>query len=159
MVCEKLTILVGGVEPAEVSIADKLIKIASGKDVKDGDFLLATAQKVTRTATDGAQLVLEGNAKLVFVRKNKKIEVSTDLLSVNLSTGQVLSEMDAPKPVAPVQDRTAPIPGTTAPPAGCGYPIAPAAPSGPPAPSATPAVTENVSPILAPAATAPALPR
>src|SRR5262249_53933775 len=52
MTCEKFTILVSGVEPAEVSIADKLIKITSGTDVKDGNFLQATAQKVTRSGAE-----------------------------------------------------------------------------------------------------------
>src|SRR5207247_3764802 len=119
-----------GVDPAEVSVAGKLIRIASGKDVKEGSFLQASAEKVTRTATDGAQLVLEGNAKLLYVRKSKKIEVSTDLLSVNLSTGQVLSEMDAPKlrtpccgstpstpaPVVLENDQAIPCPGASSPP-------------------------------------------
>ncbi len=122
MSCEKLTILVGGVDPAEVSIADNLIKITSGKDVREGSFLQASARKVTRTGADGAQLVLEGEAKLLYVRKGKKIEVSTDLLSVNLSTGQVLSEMDAPKLVTPLPPSTgtgssdAPPPPVSSPP-------------------------------------------
>jgi hypothetical protein len=101
MTCEKLTIVISGVDPAEVSVAGKLIKISSGKDIKDASFLQASAEKVTRTATDGAQLLLEGNAKLLYVRGGKKIEVNTDLLSVNLLTGQVLSEMDTPKPTLP----------------------------------------------------------
>ena len=43
--------------------------------------------------------VQEGNAKLVYSRKGKKIDVATDLLQVNLSTGQVISELNASKPV------------------------------------------------------------
>ena len=40
MSVEKLTILVGGVDPAEVAVAGTQLKISSGKDVKDGSFLL-----------------------------------------------------------------------------------------------------------------------
>jgi hypothetical protein len=69
-----------------VSVANNLIKISSGKDVKEGSFLQASAEKITRTATDGAQLLLEGTAKLLYVRGGKKIEVNTDLLSLNLLT-------------------------------------------------------------------------
>ena len=69
-----------------MSVANNLIKISSGKDVKEGSFLQASAEKITRTATDGAQLLLEGTAKLLYVRGGKKIEVNTDLLSLNLLT-------------------------------------------------------------------------
>jgi hypothetical protein len=116
MSCEKLTILVNGVDPAEVSVADKLIKITSGKDVKEGSFLQASAQKVTRTSTDGAQLILEGDAKLLYVRKGKKVEVSTEVLSVNLLTGQVISELDAPRPATPVPPTTTDGPAAPPPP-------------------------------------------
>lgn len=115
MNCEKLTILVGGADPAEVSIASTQIKISSGKDAKESSFLQATAQKLTRTGTDGAQLILEGDVKLLYVRKGKKIEVSADQVSLNLLTGQVLSEMDAPKPTAPPVLPSAPLPPATVP--------------------------------------------
>jgi hypothetical protein len=102
-------------------VAEKLIKITSGKDVKDGDLLQATAQKVTRSGPEGATLVLEGNAKLVYSRQGKKIDVSTDLLSVSLLTGQVISELNAPKAVTPIPPpgctTSAPLPSVTAPPA------------------------------------------
>lgn len=101
MICEKMSIPVNGVEPVTVSVAEKEIRLASGKDVKGGDLLQASAQKITRMGVEGATLVLEGNAKLVYVRQGKKIDVSTDLLSVNLSTGQVISELEV-KPVKPV---------------------------------------------------------
>jgi hypothetical protein len=122
MTCEKFTILVSGAEPAAVTVVDKLIKITSGKDVKDGDFLQATAQKVSRIGAEGATLVLEGDAKLVYTRQGKKIDVSTDLLSVNLMTGQVISELNAPKPATPIppsdgDGSSAPPPPVTAPPA------------------------------------------
>jgi hypothetical protein len=99
--CEKFTILVSGGEPVDVSVDGKVVRMTSGKDVKDGDILQATARKVTRTGSEGTTLVLEGDGKLVYVRKGKKIDVSTDLLSVNLSTGQVISELNAPTPMMP----------------------------------------------------------
>jgi hypothetical protein len=101
MSCERLTILVSGVEPADVTVFGKLVKITSAKDVKDGTILQASAQTVKRSGAEGATLGLEGDAKLVYVRGGKKIEVSTDLLSVNLLTGQVISEMEL-KPVTPI---------------------------------------------------------
>ena len=68
----------------------------------DGLHILhASAQTVKRIGDEGATLVLEGDAKLVYVRGGKKIEVSTDLLSVNLLTGQVISELEL-KPVTPI---------------------------------------------------------
>ncbi len=150
MSCEKLTILVSGVEPAEVSIADKLIKITIGKDVKDGDFLQATAQKVTRTGTEGGTLVLEGSAKLVYVRKGKKLESAAEGISVNLSTGQVVSEMGA-MPAAEDGNRpgvVSPLPpsvpsGSVSP----GYPVSPGIPYGSPTPSlsASPSPSTNNS--------------
>jgi hypothetical protein len=158
MTCEKFTILVSGVEPAEVSIADKQIKITSGKDVKDGDSLQATAQKVTRVGAEGATLLLEGGAKLVYVRKGKKLEAAAEGISLNLATGQVVSEMGAmpaaqdcvrpPVPTAPL-----PLPGTPAPPVVPSYPISPAMPYSGSAPSMPPAVTENVAPSPAPCLT------
>jgi hypothetical protein len=102
--CEKLTILISGVDPTAVAVCESLIRLTSGKqEGRSSDFLQATAQKVSRTGPDGATVVLEGNARLVYVRKGKRIDVSTDLVSVNLATGQVISEMDVPKMVTPVQ--------------------------------------------------------
>ena len=45
--------------------------------------------------------MLEGDARLVYVHQGKRIRVSTDLLSVNLASGQVICEMQV-KPVTPV---------------------------------------------------------
>ena len=145
MTCEKLSILVNGVEPAEVSMYEKLIKVTSGSDVKDGNFLQATAQKMTRTGAEGATLVLEGGAKLVYVRKGKKLEAAAESISVNLSTGQVVSEMGA-MPAAENCVRPAPPgAGPSGPPAS-GYPI----PSTPyynaPAPTALPLTETSPSP-------------
>jgi hypothetical protein len=93
--------LLVGVTPADVTVSGKLIKITSEKDVKGGTILHASAQTVKRIGAEGATLVLEGDAKLVYVRGGKQIEVSTDLLSVNLLTGQVISELEL-KPVTPI---------------------------------------------------------
>jgi len=129
MVCEKFTILVGGAEPAEVAVNEKLVTITSGKKTCPGmccmqsagsstDCLQASAQKVRRIGAEGATLVLEGNAKLLYVRQGKKIDVATDLLQVNLSTGQVISELEmkpvtplpseVPTPVVPIEPQTGP---------------------------------------------------
>jgi hypothetical protein len=89
--CEKMTLQ--SIEPAEVSVADNLIKITCGKDVKEGDFLRAVARKVSRTGAEGSTLVLQGNAKLEFIRKGKKFEAAAEVITVNLVTGQVVTEM------------------------------------------------------------------
>lgn len=110
MACERFTILVSGAEPAEVAVAEKLVTITSGKQCpglcctpsgSSMDCLRASAQKVRRVGAEGATLVLEGGAKLVYVRGGKKIEVATELLQVNLLTGQVISEMEL-RPVQPI---------------------------------------------------------
>lgn len=113
--CEQLTLLVSGVEPALATVAEIQIRIALGKDCKDADCLQATADRVTRSGADGALLTLEGNAKLLFVRKGKKVDVSADRVSVNLATGQVVSDL-APQPVPTVQPCSGPAcPSTPAP--------------------------------------------
>src|SRR5262245_40662917 len=102
--CEKLTILISGVHPIMVAVCENQIRLTSGKEEgRSSDFLRATARKVSRSGPDGATVILEGNAWLVYVRKGKRIDVSTDLVSVNLATGQVISEMDAPKPAPVIQ--------------------------------------------------------
>src|SRR5438874_6391813 len=87
MTCEKLEILINGVDPLAVTVVDGAVQVNTGKEVKEGCFVQASAKKVSRIGPDGATLVLEGNAKLVYSRKGKKIDVATDLLQVNLSTG------------------------------------------------------------------------
>jgi len=108
MTCEKFTILVNGVAPAEVTVNDKLIKITSGSDIKDGTFLQATALRASRSGPDGAVVTLQGDAKLVYVRKGKKLEASAEAISVNLATGQIVSEMG----VMPAGEDCGPRPST-----------------------------------------------
>jgi hypothetical protein len=115
--CEKLTMLVTGIAPITVAVSDKLIRLGSGKEEgRSSDFLQASAQKVSRTGPNGATLVLEGNARLLYVRNGRRIDVSTELLSVNLSSGQVISEMNPAKPARPTQPNcckgSAPLPCT-----------------------------------------------
>jgi len=119
MTCEKFTILVNGADPVDVAIDGKEVRLTSGKDGKEGDVFQATARSVTRTGPEGATLILKGGAKLVYVRKGKKIDVSTEMVSVNLWTGQVISEMDAPERAQPAPPAI--IPG--APPASAVPPV------------------------------------
>jgi hypothetical protein len=122
--CERLTIMVSGVDPVEVTVVGKQIQIAAGKDCKGGTLLQGTAERLTRTGVEGALLTLEGSAKLVYVRNGHKAEISADRISVHLAAGQIVTDMDVPKPVTPVL------------PPGTGYPVTPAySPSLPPAPS------------------------
>lgn len=122
--CEKLTILANGAEPVAVAVVDNLIRLTAGKDeCETCAFLQATASSVSRTGPDGATLILKGDVRLVYVRKGKKIDVSAELLSLNLTTGQIISEMDAPKlvvplypPVQPVQPVTNTCPPPVSPP-------------------------------------------
>jgi hypothetical protein len=123
--CEKLTILVNGVEPVAVTVSDNLIRLSAGSEAcKSSCHLQATARKVSRTGPNGATLVLEGDATLSYSQNGKKIAVSTDLLSVNMVSGQVISEMQV-KPVTPVT----PCYGTSSVPAKCPPACTPAAPS------------------------------
>ena len=98
--CETMTILVNGSEPIKVAISDNVIRLTSGTDAPGClVFLQASAQKVTRIGPDGATLILQGTAKLVYVRRGKKIDVSSDQISVNLTTGQLVIETEPPRPV------------------------------------------------------------
>src|SRR5207248_10167857 len=98
-----------------VTVVEGAVQVNTGKEVKDGSFVQASAKKVSRMGPDGAALVLEGDAKLVYSRKGKKIDVATDLLQVNLSTGQVISELDMRPPVPLPTVSDSPPPPVTAP--------------------------------------------
>jgi hypothetical protein len=127
-ICDHLTILVGGVEPAEATVVDKRIQIVGGKDSKGSTILQATAERVIRSGAEGALMTLEGNAKLVYARNGHKADVCAERISVNLVTGQIVAEMDAPRSVTPIQ------------PAGSSYPVSPPAPTTTCLPMLTPAL-------------------
>ena len=117
-VCEKLTILVDGVEPVSVTVKGEMICLSAGNEsCKSACFLEATARKVSRIGHDGATLVLEGDAKLTYARGGKKVDVTTDLLSVDVSSGQVICELNAPQPTVPVTPCCAETGPRTGPPA------------------------------------------
>ncbi len=101
-ICERLTVLVSGVDPVEATVAGQRIQIAGGKDTVGSTFLQASADRVTRTGAEGAVVSLEGNAKLVYARNGKKADISADRIAVNLATGQITSEMDVPQQVTPI---------------------------------------------------------
>jgi hypothetical protein len=117
MSCEKLSILATGVEPTEVAVGSNQIRVSSGKDVKGGDFLQATADRVSRSGPEGTVVILEGTAKLLYVRQGKKAEVSAERISVNLATGQVVSDLGNTTPVSPIVPATGSTPCPSA-----GYP-------------------------------------
>src|SRR5439155_26371420 len=98
--CETMTVLVNATEPTKGAVSDNVIRLTSGTDAPGClVFLQASAQKVTRIGPDGATLVLQGTAKLVYVHRGKKIDLSSDQISVNLTTGQLIIETEPPQPV------------------------------------------------------------
>jgi hypothetical protein len=111
--CERLTIVVTGVDLVEATITGQRIQLSSGKDAPGGTFLQASADRVTRTGQEGSIVGLEGNAKMVYARGGKKADISADRVSVNLMTGQIVIDMDAPpQPVLPGQRMVQPCAGT-----------------------------------------------
>lgn len=106
--CELLTILVSGVEPAEAAVMGKQISITGGKDEARDYLLRGTGDRLTRSGVDGALLTLDGHAKLLYVRQGKRAEVSADHISVNLASGQVVSEMGWPQVITPVDSPSVP---------------------------------------------------
>lgn len=101
--CEKLSFLINGSDSVNVSLAGKQVRITSGKDVKNADTLDGTADRVVRSTTDGGFLTLEGNAKFFCSRHGKKMEATADRISINLTTGQIVSEMGPQLPVPQLQ--------------------------------------------------------
>lgn len=133
--CEKLSFLINGSDSVNVSLAGKQVRITSGKDVKNADTLDGTADRVVRSTTDGGFLTLEGNAKFFCSRHGKKMEATADRISINLTTGQIVSEMGPQLPVPqvqPVYTPDCPIPPTVPAPASATGVV----PSTTPAPSA-----------------------
>ena len=116
--CQKMTILVDGAEPVSVSVKGEAIRLSAGNEAcKSTCFLEASARKVSRTDANGATLVLEGDAKLTYARGGNKVDVTTDLLSVDVSSGQVICELNAPQPTVPVTPCCAETGPRTGPPA------------------------------------------
>ena len=131
--CERMTLLVNGADPAEVSVSGTQLKVVSGTDCINGTFLQANADRVTRTGVDGALLTFKGNAKLVFARQGKKADVSADRVSLNLATGQITCDMGT-QPVYP------PAPGSNIP-----CPVTPVTSTGSSPPQATTPVPSTSS--------------
>jgi hypothetical protein len=114
-VCEHLTFLVTGVDPVEAVVSGKRIQIACGKDAPGSILLQASGDRLSRSGAEGSIVTLEGGAKLVYVRNNKKAEISADRASVNLMTGQIVSDMDVPQQVTPVMPCVDSVPCPAAP--------------------------------------------
>ncbi len=106
-ICETLTILVPGAKPLQVT-ADKQIHLRCGPEGRTegcANRLEASADRVHRNGPGGMVLTLEGNAKVFWVRKGLRAEVSAALISLNLATGQVegkaATELAPPPPPQP----------------------------------------------------------
>jgi hypothetical protein len=98
--CEQMKILINGCEPIAVTVSGKHIRMRSGTDgAASPIFFEATSQRVTRAGPDGATVVLDGDAHVVYARKGKKIDVSADRISVNLVTGQLVIETEPTPPI------------------------------------------------------------
>jgi hypothetical protein len=103
--CEGLTIAVGGSEAVKVTVSDKRINVESGIEPQIGnthDSLRASADRVTRAGPDGMTLTLEGNARLMLVRKGKKADLVAERIAVNLVTWHVESDLTGSVPPSPL---------------------------------------------------------
>jgi hypothetical protein len=119
--CESLTIQVSGAEPVEVSVDGKQLSVRSVAAAGGSqDSLKGSADRVVRSGPDGAAVTLEGNAKLVIVRRGTRAELVSHRISVNLASGHVEAEITG-QPVP-----TTPAPSTS-------YPVTPCSPPLPPA--------------------------
>jgi|SRR5579884_1766799 len=58
--CERLTMLVNGADPVEVTVKGARIRLACGKDCVGACSVQAGAERVTRTGVDGALVALGG---------------------------------------------------------------------------------------------------
>jgi hypothetical protein len=124
--CDGLTISVSGAEAVEVLTEGQQIVVRSGVSspgVAAQETLRGTSDRVSRSGPDGQVLTLEGNARLVVVRKGKRAELVSDRIAVNLATGRVEADLGGSTPPA------APYPAVT--------PCAPPPP--PPLPPLSPA--------------------
>jgi hypothetical protein len=95
--CEGLTIHVNGVDPLRVSILGKQIQAHCGAQEclagNNCDAIQLSANRVSRSGPDGAILTLEGNAKLLCIRKGRRAEVAAEWICLHLVTGHIDCEM------------------------------------------------------------------
>jgi hypothetical protein len=100
--CEGLTIHVNGVEPLRVSVLGKQVQAHCGaQECQAGngcDALQLSADRVSRSGPDGALLTLEGNAKLLCIRRGKRAEMAAEQISFHLVTGHIDCEMGQQPP-------------------------------------------------------------
>jgi len=90
---DKLTLPVGGSELVQVTVNGAQLHVVYGEGrEEDRSTVSGSADRVTR-GNDGPTLVLEGNASLQCHRKGMKAESSADRITVNLTTGQIVSDV------------------------------------------------------------------
>lgn len=101
---DKLMLPVNGVEPIQVMVLGSQLRILCGEGGEaERCRITGAADRLTR-GSDGTTLILEGKASLQCSRKGMKAEASGGKITVNLATGQIVSEVggQATKPSTPV---------------------------------------------------------
>jgi hypothetical protein len=100
--CEGLSIQVNGVQPLRVSVQGKqVLALCGSQECQAGtgcDAIQLSGDRVSRSGPDGALLTLEGNAKLLCIRKGKRAEMAADRISFHLITGHIDCEMGEQPP-------------------------------------------------------------